>query len=177
MGMLFNSPATVEMLAKVNHSFGPGNISRWRKPKRLAYFAPTGSGQQKLHDIVDSESIYPDSGSDGSEGTSWTNWLTHLSTITQSGGLANVGDDVRSYIYNSLSTNKCKEIIFVVVPSDSDDVTTSAVTFPSQPGNGPFATIITIRTATVASIMAMKRRLAAQRKKAKSKKAKSKKKR
>lgn len=160
MGLLFNSTATVEMLAKVNKSFNSNGIKRWRRKNRIRYFDDASGDPQKLDEVVDSENIFPDSGQDAPEGKKWTAWLQYLHDGSQGGA----GDKIRGFILEGLKDPKCAEIAFVVLPSTNAVITATMSKFPTLSAN-PYLMLVTINTPTVVTILARLKALKARRKK------------
>ncbi len=142
MGLILNTPATIEMTEKVNRLFAAENIGWWRRMPQKGYFCGVIS-KKTLHDIAKVTRTFPSNGETSKEGKNWFKWLKEM----DKGPAPTPADQIGDCICEALNDDPaCKEIIFVVVPTSSPQptVTCSQVGSPSS-----YSKVITVATPNV----------------------------
>ena len=130
MGMIWNSPATVDMIKQVNVQFSGDNglsarhggtswsppIRYWQQPVIRDQF--NGTTRKSLTDIATDNDVTSLLQND--------NWMLWLSNLGDYGHGNSAHEKLRTAIYKGLNSNKYSEIVFAVSPlPDKDKVKVS----------------------------------------------------
>jgi hypothetical protein len=162
MGLILNTPATIEMIAKCNSLFGSGSLSWWRQQPQRGWFTGTTT-KKKLHDIAKAINFYPSNGAGSPEGKNWIKWLKQL----DGGPVPTPADRLIECIAEALNDTDCVEVIFVVTFTTSQYATVSCAQL--GPANG-YSKVITVDTPSVQTMKRQVRRRKAARVKSRRKK-------
>lgn len=157
MGMLFNSDATVEMVATVNDEFSKAKKKTKWKP-HYGDFA----GPMKLFAIANKHGVLPKKGGVKARAR-WEYWLDYVLHATPSDDLAyptglekpylypptlptsNVGDQLKKLLASGIADDYCAEIVMVIQP-DSKVYLTQAQRIPLLDPAGEYALVLTVST-------------------------------
>lgn len=142
MGLILNTPATIEMTEKVNRLFSSTYIGWWRQSPQKNWFCGETT-KKALHDIAAAVRLFPDSGENSNEGKNWFKWLKFMNK----GVAPTPATQIVSCICEALDDDPaCMEIIFVVVPTSSTQATVTC----SQVGtSSSYSKVITVATPDV----------------------------
>jgi hypothetical protein len=163
MGMLFNTPATLEILAVLNYAFNQSRFNELQNANHngiawatslVTKFNGVALGTTGSYGAINSHPLYVDFDNNATSGKylsgRWVKWLKHLDSTSVSRPIAaeivaSIGD-----------TTNCKSIEYYAVPGTS----VSSVIMFWVPGNAPvtvrpatpYITIITVTTDIVDNI-------------------------
>lgn len=122
MGMLWNSVATLEMMALINLSFsGDTNISKADSPNGVSppikYWQRqredfNSTTKKELKAIAKSNKLFGGGKEGSTEDNRWQLWLTQLGDSHHT----SAHEDLRAAIYEGLNPDKYEEIVFSVLP-------------------------------------------------------------
>jgi hypothetical protein len=162
MGLILNTPATLDMIARCNSLFSSTYLPFWRQSPRRGWFCGITT-KKTLHDIATAINLYPTAGPGSPEGIRWLKWLQEM----DKGSAPTPADRISDCICEALSDTNCDEIVFNVVPTSSQYPTASC----SQvgPANG-YSKLITVETPTLDTMLRQVRRRKRARTKSKRKK-------
>jgi hypothetical protein len=170
MGMLWNSKATLEMMARINLEFSgdtsitaaqsPNGISPpikyWRKLREQF----NSTTRKELKDLAKENKLFGGGSEASSENANWQTWLTKLGDS----GKASAHEDLRAAIYEGLNENKYEEIVFSVLPIAKNNKVKIKTPKPAEHDAATF--IIIVETPTYDSVvLSIKARKAARLKK------------
>lgn len=163
MGLIFNTPATIEMTEKVNSLFSNASIGWWRQTPQRNWFSGVTT-KKKLHEIAKTINLFPSNGEASNEGQNWIKWLKEM----HKGSGTTPAEQILKIIDHALEDNpKCVEIFFSIIPTSANYATVT----PSKVGPpNAYTRLITIETPTLTTMKRMVRRRAAARRKARTKK-------
>ena len=171
MGMLFNTDATREMLARINAEFSAANKYIWKG--RHTDFA----GGLKLHGIAKKWGVVPTTGGAGAK-TNWEKWLDGVLHMTPCdpnltyavpgvttyyppvNPTSDVGAELRRLLRKAIRDDFCTEIIMVIQP-DTKVCILQSEAIPS--GGGYYSLAITLCTMDVTLAFTRAARLAKRR--------------
>ncbi len=186
MGLYFNTPQTIKMVARINSHFATkdngGRIDKWKKPGKKKLFKKGGPDRKSLNQISKDENVRVDpmdDDDDESHNGKWWNWLDALSSapsttlsqfhpnaVAASSVQSDVGTELSHLIWQGLDDSKCKEIVLTVVPSD-----TIAVDEGQKVGaSNSYTLLITVRTVEATRMKAAIKKMVQARRAAKAKK-------
>lgn len=177
MGMLFNTAATREMVARINAEFSAASLAAWRA--RIGDF----NGSMNLHQIAQKWSVVPTGTGPRAR---WKYWLVYILHTTpcdplqpypvigiiqypsSGAGSSNVGRELGKLLRQALLDTKCLEIYMVIQP-DYNVRVAQAETIPvSGSTTGEYTLALTVNTIEIPAIIPLigTRRRAAKKKKA-----------
>ncbi|MBS0517156.1 MAG: hypothetical protein JSR90_00605 [Proteobacteria bacterium] len=160
MGMIFNTPATLEMTAMVNTQFAASNLATWRARKG------DFNGALNLHQIAARYGVVPGS---AQAQPRWRHWLVNILHQTACSALpaytipgttpygpggsgSNVGKELTKLMAQALDDPNCEEIVMVIQPHTSVYIA-QAETIASQSAPGRYSLAITLCTMQVPAII------------------------
>jgi hypothetical protein len=175
MGMLFNTAATREMVARINAEFSAASLANWRA--RIGDF----NGSMNLHQIAQKWSVVP---SGTGPKARWKYWLVNILHTTpcdplqpypvigiiqypnSGAGSSNVGRELGKLLRQALQDQLCLEV-YVVVQPDYNVRVSQAETIPvSGSTTGEYTLALTVCTIEIPANAVRIRRKAAKKKKA-----------
>lgn len=160
MGMLFNTDATVEMVATINDEFSKAKKKAVWKPRRQDFDPP-----KKLHEIARKHRVHPSKGGPGARAR-WYYWLDKILDSTLSDQLAYptgaqspypyppvnansfVGVELQKLLAIAIEDDLCEEIVVVVQP-DTKVYVSQAQRLPLIDPPGQYALVITLNTVEI----------------------------
>ena len=151
MGLILNTPATINMVTQCNSLFSSSNLPWWRQSPQRGWFCGTIT-KKKLHEIAKAINLYPQPGGPlSTEGQRWIKWLKEM----DKGSAPTPADRIADCICEAISDTNCAEIVFVVIPTTSTDPTVSC----AQVGSGSgYTKLLTVETPTVDTMLRQVRR-------------------
>ncbi len=176
MGLLWNTKATIDMIARINLEFSgdarlnnpvTGDsppIKRWQGMRDLFKAA----NHKELNKIAADGSLFGGGVAGSSEDQSWQSWLSFLGDSSQPNGNH---EKLRKAIYQGLDNTQYKEIVFSVLPIAKGGAIKVKQTDATDE-NGNQYSVILVETPTVAAVQASIKRRKAARSKSRRKKAK-----
>ncbi len=163
MGLILNTPATIDIVKQCNSLFGSTNLPWWRQSPQRGWFCGTIT-KKKLHDIAKAINVYPQPGGPLSlEGKRWIIWLKEM----DKGSAPTPADRISDCICEAIRDTNCDEIVFCVVPTTALQAIVSCAQV--GPSNG-YTKLITVETPTVDTMLRQVRRRKAARARSRRKK-------
>lgn len=160
MGMLFNSEATLEMIATVNDEF-----SKAKKKNKWKQHYGDFTGAMSLGGIANKHGVQPNKGGAKSR-LRWQFWLDKVLHATPSDDLpypngangpyphppksptSNVGEQLKKLLASGIGDDSCAEIVMVIQP-DTKVYLTQAQRIPLIDPAGQYALVITLCTSEI----------------------------
>lgn len=161
MGMVWNSPATKDMINTVNFEFS-NNIGKWQALRHLFDRANQGNDHE-LKKIAKDNGLFGGGAEDSESDKLWQTWLDLLGRSFHTANSAH--EKLRKAIYEGLDSSKYDAIYFQVVPRPRG----ANVRIAEYPSADDRLMGVLIETPTVKAVRAAIRSRVQKRKKSKTK--------